>query len=98
MEMSVVDTINATGMSDGTDPNNMNPGLIDLGLEVGVDVLEMFKYVRNEQANPADVGKRYEYLFASATFVPALFKLRAKFVSGGSIDMTLKCAYKGYEA
>lgn len=99
MEMEVVDKDNFTGMFDGTNPYGMNPGLIDLDLVVDVDVLSLFKYVRDEQCDPADVGQRYTYLFDSATFVPAGLYLRCKYVSTGSgDDIILKCAYKGYEA
>lgn len=96
MEMSVVDKDNATGMFNGTNPHGMNPDLIDLGLTVGVDVIELFKYIRGEQVDPADLGVRYEYLFASAKFVLALLYLRAKFESTGNDNIVVKGAYKGY--
>lgn len=96
MEMSVVDKDNFTGMFDGTNPTGMNPGLVNLGLTVGVDVLEIFKYVYNEQADASDVGQRYVYEFGSATFIPAGLYLRSKYVSTGTENLILKCGYKGY--
>ena len=99
MEMSVVDKNNYTGMFNGTNPNGMNPTLIDLDLEVGVDVLELFKYVRNEQTDIDDISIRIEYLFSSATFVPSGLFPRAKYDSDGTgDDIILKCGYKGYES
>lgn len=99
MEMEIVDDDNSTGMFDGTNPNGMNPFLVDLGYEVGVDVISIFKYVRDEQVSPDDAGKRYEYKFESAAFVCSLLKLRCKYDSDGTgDDIIVKCSYKGYEA
>jgi len=100
LEMEVVDKDNFTGMFDGTNPNGMNPNLVDLELTVGTDVLSVFKYVRDEPVDEDDIGKRHNYEFASATFVPAGLYLRCKYESQGTGEGTIimKCGYKGYEA
>jgi hypothetical protein len=98
MELSVVDKDNFTGMFDGTDPHGMNPTLIDLDLTVGVDVLEIFKYVRDHYACEADKNQRYDFEFRSAKFLPAGLYLRAMYNSTGSTDLVLLGDYKWYEA
>jgi hypothetical protein len=72
-------------------------GLFTLfGLTVGVDVLELRKYVKKDYVNPAVKG-RQEFIGNSAFTVCAGLYLRSTYVSTGLDDVVFKANTLAYE-
>lgn len=67
--------------------------------EVGVDELELFRYVRNHYAcsNTSCMGLVNVFEFPSAKFIPMGLFLRAIYVSIGECDIVMYGDYKWYE-
>ncbi|MBW2170305.1 MAG: hypothetical protein JRG69_13815, partial [Deltaproteobacteria bacterium] len=68
-----------------------------LGLTVGIDVLELRKYVRKEYVNPSAFGRRQVFEGNSAFAVIAGLYLRSVYESNGSVDVVFKVNMLAYE-
>ena len=66
------------------------------GLQVGVDVLTVRKYIRKRYIRPGVKGD-VPLEFGSAAFIPAGLYLRAMVQSVGTEDYIVYCDYKLYE-
>lgn len=67
------------------------------GLTVGVDVLELKKYVKTEYINPATVGQRQMFMANSTFVVVAGLYLRTIYESTGVTDLKIKVTTLAYE-
>ncbi len=84
IEESVVDKTDVLGLFAG------------LGLEEGVDVLELKKYVETEYVNPLVAGQRQLFMAKSVfDLAPGLF-LRTVYVSTGQATVALKVTTYAY--
>jgi hypothetical protein len=68
-----------------------------LGLEVGVDVLELRKYVKKDYVNPLAAGTRQAFVGNSAFLVVEGLYLRSTYVSTGSTAVVFKANTLAYE-
>jgi len=67
------------------------------GLTVGVDVLELKKYVKTEYVNPATAGQRQIFMANSTFVVMAGLYLRIAYESVGGTNIKLKVTTFAYE-
>ena len=67
------------------------------GYTVGVDVLELKKYVRTEYVHPKSEGMRQEFQANSVFTVVAGLYLRTLYESTGNVDLQLAVTPFGYE-
>ena len=67
------------------------------GLTVGVDVLELKKYVKTEYINPLVAGERQIFMVSSTFVIAAGLYLRTMYNSTGANDITLKVTTLTYE-
>jgi len=67
------------------------------GLTVGVDVLELKKYVRTEYVNPGTAGERQVFLANSTFVVLAGLYMRIIYESTGVDDLKLKVTTFAYQ-
>jgi hypothetical protein len=73
-------------------------GLFDTyGLTVGVDVLELKKYVKTEYINPLVAGERQVFIVNSTFVIAAGLYLRTMFNSTGVNDTAIKVTTLTYE-
>ena len=67
------------------------------GLTVGVDVLELKKYVKTEYINPTTAGQRQVFLANSTFVITAGLYLRTIYESVGATGVQLKVTTLAYE-
>ena len=67
------------------------------GLTVGVDILELKKYVKKEFINPLTAGQRQVFQANSTFVVTAGLYLRTAYNSTGPDDVVLKVVTLAYE-
>lgn len=67
------------------------------GLTVGVDILELKKFVRTEYVNPLMSGRREEFESSGASTVYAGLYMRTSYLSTGAEDVTFKITEKYHE-
>jgi hypothetical protein len=67
------------------------------GLTVGVDVLELKKYVKTEYINPSNANERQVFLVSSTFVVMAGLYTRIIYESTGGVDVQLKVTTLAYE-
>ncbi|HUV84463.1 MAG TPA: hypothetical protein VMV86_02075 [Methanosarcinales archaeon] len=67
------------------------------GLTIGVDILELKKFVRTEYINPNSINARQEFLSNGATSVYAGLYMRVAYLSTGLSDVVFKITEKYHE-
>jgi hypothetical protein len=85
IEFAIVDKDDVLGLFESLD------------LEIGVDVLELKKYVKTEYVNPAGAHERQMFMAKSTTPILAGLYLRTIYESVGSVDVSFKVVTFAYE-
>jgi hypothetical protein len=67
------------------------------GLTLGVDVLELKKYVKKEYVNPSSVNQRQVFMVNSVFSIAAGLYIRTIYESTGAEDVVLKVVTLAYE-
>jgi len=67
------------------------------GLTVGVDILELKKFVRTEYTNPDSANSRQEFISNGATSVYTGLYMRVAYLSTGLSDVKFKITEKYHE-
>jgi len=67
------------------------------GLTVGVDVLELQKYIKTEYVNPVTTGQRQVFLANSTFAIVAGLYIRTIYESTGTADVKFKVTTLAYE-